>query len=413
MKRGNTLKMAAVAASLLLAAADASAYTMKQRIGDVDTSLKIYGFAQLEARGGDAIIKDEDNAVAKFGAQRVRLGMNYTGGKLRGKLFLDFNQPHDDEGGVGMPSMIKDAFVTYYENKALALKVGLIKMPHGMSFTIPGWNLDIVERAFDKKLAMERNVGIMLSGRDLGFGNNAKVNGFEMGHERPWKGFGYDIMIGNQAGRSGAVTNANPGDANAYAARVMFDWTEIFHTELSYAVSQNAGGVAGFQTGTTSVTDMNSSSPTYGQVTTTAVKLAADTEDYKSLNFGIDSHFGEGNAKFEYFDSKNIKGIKDYNERTWAITGTYYVNDYLEPAIKHIQGAAEKNGVETDLGNTYLGLNYYISPFDNKMDRMSKRKRNAHRMQFNYVIASGDKTAWNGLGGYKDNAWLFQYQYQF
>jgi hypothetical protein len=55
-----------------------------------------------------------------------------------------------------------------------------------MGFTIPGWNLDIVERGFDKQLAMERNMGIMLSGRDMFFGNNGKVNGFEMGHERPW-----------------------------------------------------------------------------------------------------------------------------------------------------------------------------------------------------------------------------------
>jgi hypothetical protein len=408
MNKGRMIKMAAAAASVLLMGTDASAYTMKKRIGDVDTSLKIYGFAQLEARGGDGVIKDEDNAVSKFGAQRVRLGANYTAGQVRGKLFLDFNRPHDDASGVGLPDMIKDAFVTYYENKALAVKVGLIKMPHGMGFTIPGWNLDVVERGFDKKLAMERNVGIMLSGRDLGFGNKAKVNGFEMGHERPWKGFGYDIMIANQAGRSGAVTNANPGDANSYAARLMFDWTELLHTELSYAVSQNAGGVAGYVTGTTSVADTET-----GAITTTNTVITEDTEDYKSINFGIDSHFGPGNAKFEFYDAKNIKGIKDYDEQTWALTGTYYVNDYLEPAVKHIQGSSDKGGVETDLGNTYIGLNFYISPFDNKMDRGSKRKRNAHRMQFNYVVASGDKSTWNGLGGYKDDAWLFQYQYKY
>ncbi|MGB6020202.1 MAG: hypothetical protein WBF77_11480 [Sulfurimonadaceae bacterium] len=394
MKNTKSLGLAATAAAVLLMGVDASAaYTLKKKIGDVDTKLDIYGFAQLEARGGDAFINpDTQDASVKFGAQRIRLGWNYTAGKVRGKVFLDFNQPHTDSSGVGMPNMIKDAFVSYVQDDALVLKVGLIKMPHGMSFTIPGWNLDIVERGFDKQLAMERNVGIMLSGRDMFLGNNGKVNGFEMGHERPWKGFGYDIMIGNQAGRSGAVTAAKPGDANSYVGRVMFDYTEMLHTELSYAISENAGGL----------------DKTAG---------AADQEDYKSLNFGIDSHFLDGaNAKFEYFDSENLQGVKGWDESTMAFTGTYAINKYFEPAVKHIQGSAEKGGVSTKLGNTYVGLNLYISPFDDKMDRSSKRKRNAHRMQFDYVIASGDTDGavqWNGLKGYKADGFLCQYQYKF
>jgi len=402
MKKVTKLSMAAAAATLFMAADASAAYTLSKKIGDVDTKLDIYGFAQLEARGGDGSFEDKNGVVpdehadVKFGAQRIRLGWNYTAGKVRGKVFLDFNQKHTDAGGVGIPDMVKDAFVSYVADDALVLKVGLIKMPHGMSFTIPGWNLDIVERAFDKALAMERNVGIMLSGRDMFFGNNGKVNGFEMGHERPWKGFGYDLMIGNQAGRSGAVINASPGNANSYAARLMFDWTELLHTEVSYAVSENAGGIAG-QPGT---------------------GLTANTEDYKSLNFGIDSHFLDGaNVKFEYFDSKNLQGVDGWDESTMALTGTYAINKYIEPAFKSIQGFATDGVDDTKLNNTYLGVNLYISPFDGKMDRMSRRNRNAHRMQFNYVIASGDTagsaTVWNGLKGYKNDAWLFQYQFKF
>lgn len=400
MKKVTKLSMAAAAATLLMAADASAAYTLSKKIGDVDTKLDIYGFAQLEARGGDGSFENgsgvvpDEHADVKFGAQRVRLGWNYTAGKVRGKVFLDFNQAHTDAGGVGLEDMVKDAFVSYVADDALVLKVGLIKMPHGMSFTIPGWNLDIVERGFDKALAMERNMGIMLSGRDMFFGNNGKVNGFEMGHERPWKGFGYDIMIGNQAGRSGAVINAAPGNANSYVGRLMFDWTELLHTEVSYAVSEAAGGIAG-QAG-----------------------LLTDTEDYKSLNFGVDSHFLDGaNVKFEYFDGENIRGEDGWDESTMALTGTYAINKYIEPAFKSIQGTAERGGVETKLNNTYLGVNLYISPFDDKMDRSSKRKRNAHRMQFNYILASGDTadstTVWNGLKGYKNDAWVFQYQYKF
>ena len=374
-------KIALSCAVAVLLTTDASAaYSIKKKVGAQDTKMKIYGFSQLEARGGDGIIGDDQDASVKFGAQRIRLGVNYQAGPVRGKLFLDFNRPHNDKSKVGLPDMVKDAFVSYYVDNSLAIKVGLIKMPHGMSFTIPGWNLDIVERGFDKKLAFERNVGIMLSGRGIGYEGN-KANGYEMGHERPWKGFGYDIMISNQAGRSAAVKVENVGDDNAYVGRLMFDWTELLHTEVSYAVSGQAGGLG--------------------------------TEDYTSLNFGIDSHYNEFNAKFETYQSENIKGVDGWDEATYALTGTYYVTPTFELSGKYITGTAEKAGVETDLTNTYLGFNYYIAPFDAKMNRSAKRKRNAHRMQFNYVMASGDTDTWNGLGGYKDDAWLFQYQYKF
>jgi hypothetical protein len=99
-----------------------------------------------------------------------------------------------------------------------------------------------------------------------------------------------------------------------------------------------------------------------------------------------------------------------------AFTAAYAINEYVEPSIKHIQGAATKGGVDTKLGNTYIGVNLFVSPFDNKMDRSSNRKRNAHRMQFDYVVATGDTdgaVVWNGLKGYKSDGWMFQYQYKF
>ncbi len=366
------------------------AFDMKGKAGENKTKLQMFGFTQLEARGGDGVIKDNQNADVKFGAQRIRLGWKYSAGKVKGKVFLDFNKAHNDKSGVGVPDMIKDAFASYKVNNALAIKLGIIKMPVGMGFTMPGWNLDVVERGFDKALVFERNMGLMISGRNIGFGNGAKVNGFEMGHERPWKGFGYDIMLGNQAGRSGAVTNAHAGDANSYALRLMFDWTEKFHGEASYGVSNNAGGIAG-------VTD----------------KITNDTENYEVFNAGIDSHLGRGNVKAEYFDGKNIKGVDGWDESAISLTGTYYVTDTLEFATKHIQGSASKGGVDTDLGNTYIGFNYYLEPANSKMDRGSKKKRNQHRVQVNYVVASGDKKEWNGLKGYKDDAILAQYQFKF
>ena len=385
-------KLAMVAASALLMTTQAQAgYTLKKKIGNVDTKFVIFGFSQIEARGGDGQIGSSQDASVKFGAQRVRLGTKYIAGPVRGKLFLDFNKPHDKAKDIGVPQMVKDAFIAYYVNNALAVKLGAIKMPHGMGFTIPGWNLDVVERGFDKKLALERNMGLMVSGRAIGNHPNCKdkhkkVNGLEMGHERPWVGFGYDLMIANQAARSGAVTKAKVGDANSYAARVMYDWYQDLHTELSYAISENAGG--------------------------------AGSEDYKSLNFGVDSHLGKTNLKFEMYSSENVKGEAGWDIDTYAVTGTYYVTPTLELAAKHIQGSATRKNKDTDIGNTYVGFNYYISPFDSKMSRGAKRKRNAHRIQVNYVAASGDTDGKGNrnkdlLKAYTEDSWLVQYQYKF
>jgi len=375
---------------VLISTNEIRAFDLKSKVAQNDAKVQIFGFTQLEVRGGDGVFDDHQNANVKFEAQRVRLGWKYCTGRVQGKVFLSFNQDHDDKSGVGVPDMIKDAFVSYQVDNYLVVKLGISKMPIGMGFTMPGWNLDIVERGFDKALAFERSMGITLSGRDIGFANNAEINGFEMGHERPWKGFGYDIMIGNQAGRSGAVVNAHAGDANSYAMRVMFDWGEIFHSELSYGVSNNAGGIAG-------VTD----------------KVLKDTENYKVLNVGIDSHLGKTNIKAEYFNAQNIRGVDGWDESTFALTGTHYVTNTLEFATKHIQGSASKNSIDTDIGNTYIGFNYYLEPANSKMDRMNKKKRNQHRIQVNYVVASGDKKDWNGLKGYKDDAILAQYQFKF
>ncbi len=384
-------KIALVAASVLLLTTQAQAgYTLKKKIGDIDTKFVIFGFSQLEAGMGDGYLKDSD-ADVKFGADRIRLGWKYFSGPVRGKVFLDFNQATDDKEEVGLRRVIKDAFITYMEDKAFAIKVGLIKTPLGMGFTIPGWNLDVIKRGFDKKLAFERGTGIMLSGRDLGYGNNAKVNGLEMGHERPWKGFGYDIMIANQTSRSGAVDveyadksakKKNSGQDNAYIGRLMYDWTELIHAEAAYGVVKQAGGKG--------------------------------TDDYKAFNFGLDSHFDKSNLKLEYYNVQNIRGKTGWDMSTLALTGTHYVTDSIELAIKDIRGFEDNKGVKSDVSNTYIGINYYIKQANKKINRSNKRKRNQHRMQLNYILAAGDTDTFKGVGGlFKDDAIIAQYQFKF
>jgi hypothetical protein len=392
MKKNTMIKIAAGAAAVLLMSTSAQAgYTIKKKVGDVDTKLTLFGFMQAQAATGDAIISDDENSNAQFGFQRVRLGWKYVAGKVRGKVFLDFNQKATDivsnGNGAVMPSMVKDAFISYVVDPAFIPKLGLIKMPNGMSFTMPGWNLDIVERGFDKQLVLERNTGLMISGRGIGFEGN-KVDGFEMGHERPWKGFGYDVMIANQASRSKAANSTTDG-GNAYAVRGMFDYGEEIHVEASYAVSENADGLS---------------------------KASTNGVDYKNVNIGVDSNLQELSLKAEYFDAKNIGGTDGYDEQVFTVTAGYFVMQDLELVTKHIQGSAQGNGDDTQLGNTYLGVNYFIDMPKEGYSRKAKRARNQHKVVLNYIVASGDTSdtnTWNGKGGYKDDAIIAQYQFKF
>jgi len=408
----NMIKLAAGAATVLLMATSAHAgYTMKKKVGDIDTKLTFFGFAQLEAVGGNGMklkyakdgsgvkVGTNSGSDINFRAQRIRLGWKYVAGKVRGKVFLDFNQDHTSPGatnGAAVPKMIKDAFIAYKFNNAFIPKLGVIKMPNGMGFTMPGWNLDIAERGFDKSLVLERNMGLMISGRDIGLGDHGKVNGFEMGHERPWKGFGYDVMIANQANRSKAVKNTSGMGGNSYAARGMFDYTEKLHVEASYALSQNAGGYVA--TGATS----------------------ADNQDYSNVNLGVDSNLGELSLKAEYTTAHNITGIKDYDEDTYTATAAYFVMPNLELVAKTIQGSAQKgtSAITTKLGNTYLGFNLFLSQPHSDFSRKSKRARNQQKIVFNYILASGSGATegagkWTGLSGYRDDAFIAQYQFKF
>jgi len=299
-----------------------------------------------------------------------------------------------------MPKMVKDAFISYVVDPAFTVKAGLIKMPNGMGFTMPGWNLDIAERGLDKKLVLERNTGLMFSGRDMGLGNDGKVNGFEMGHERPWKGFGYDVMVANQAERSSVVHNSSPAGGLSYAVRGMFDYTETLHTEVSYAVSENAGGYT-----------KPSLNPT-----------SADNIDYSNMNFGITSDLEKLSLKAEYTNAHNLLGVKDYDEQTFTATAAYFVTPAVEAVVKHVQASAQGSdngdGRDTEIGNTYLGLNIFISMPYQDFSRKAKRARNQHKVVLNYIVASGDTGytdagKWNGEGGYRDDAFIVQYQFKF
>ena len=92
---GVALALAFVLAVLCPSTTEAK-FTLKDKVGEKETKLSIYGFSQLEIRGGKGWDLRSNLAGGDgpmFAAQRIRWGMNYQHGNIAGKLFLDFNQP--------------------------------------------------------------------------------------------------------------------------------------------------------------------------------------------------------------------------------------------------------------------------------------------------------------------------------
>ncbi|MEN8304655.1 MAG: hypothetical protein ABFQ64_11375, partial [Campylobacterota bacterium] len=177
---------------------------------------------------------------------------------------------------------------------------------------------------------------------------------------------------------------------NSYAVRGMFDWTEKLHLEASYAMTENA------------------------KDTSLAGDKTTGGEDYSNINIGLDSNLGELSLKAEYFNAKNIKGKDGYDQQVYTATAGYFVTPALELVAKHMQGSAQGNGADTDLGNTYIGANIFMSMPYQDFSRKAKRMRNQHKVVLNYIVASGDTDGvWNGLKGYKDDAFIAQYQFKF
>jgi hypothetical protein len=208
-----------------------------------------------------------------------------------------------------------------------------------------------------------------------------------MGHERWGSGFGYDIGVFNPAGRSSAVIWDEEilGDALAYAGRVHYDVGGWLHTELSYGISEQAGGFAEPQ-----------------------------SEDYNVFDFGLNAFLLKNrlNLKGEYINGTNIRGLDGRDQSTFVITGAYRVLPVLELVLKHYQASSTRDdsasAVDADLGNTYIGINYFLQPLQDK-----PRVLQNHRLMLNYVVASGDTEEWAGIGGYRDDIYMFQYQIKF
>jgi len=325
----------------------------KKDVAGQTLKLTLFGFSQMTAESGDGLMSaetDTDDGL-RFGGDRIRIGYKVKWGQVFSKLQIDFNKT--DSSNINLlPQIIKDAVVGYKFNKAAKVSVGIFKTPVGMDFNTSGKKLDITKRGMEKKLVLERSLGAMVSGRNIG-----------------GTGLGYDIGYFNPTTRSSVVSAGTNGDDAAYAGRIHFDMDKTFHAEASIGKSENAGG--------------------------------ANTEDYKVWDAAFAYHVQHLTLKGEYIDGSNLKGTKDKDQQVWYLHAGYRFTPMLEGVVRYYSGNEDLN--DTDLTNTFVGLNIYLLP----------KKKESARIQLNYVFTGGDEWNTKVTGGYKDNVVLAQFQVSF
>ena len=134
---------------------------------------------------------------------------------------------------------------------------------------------------------------------------------------------------------------------------------------------------------------------------------------YISLRQDHDLFESKLELKLEYITGNNVRGEKDRKQTTAVLTAGYTFIPSLQLMVKTYQAEAERIGFsDTKLGNTYIGFNWFLA-------RVSEKHRDLqrHKVVLNYVIVNGDdvdaSTPWNGLAGYRDSAYLLQWQYRY
>ncbi len=351
--------------------------TLTEHVGGKTVRLSLCGLSQVELRGGPGMSR---GGGPFFRAQTLRLGFMYFQGPIAGKLALDFSKSHTNSPG-GLPTMIKCAFVARRWSNAAFARLGLIRIPVGMEFSVPGWDLDIAERAEEKGLVLERSMGLLLSGRLIGRRGREgpRCNGLEIGHERRGWGWGYDIGIFNPAGRSGAVRwdPSLVGEALAGAVRLHFDRGPALHVEASWGFSQDAGGIG--------------------------------TADYTVWDVGIASERGRWDLKAELIHGRNIRGLSGWDERCGYLSAGFMVLPTLQAVVRPYLARTRKPGhPDAKLANIFFGLNWYLAPLG-----MGPRILQRHKIVINYVLVTGDTTRWTGTAGHLASGWILQWQLHF
>ena len=281
--------------------------------GDNRVQADVFGFSQFTGEQLDAPPPNETDDF-DLGFDRVRIGGKLGVGAAFAGFQLDFNaEPTRDRRTGSLPNVVQDLYAGWNFNRQHSVKIGQFKTPIGMDFNLPGRGLDITKRGLETALVLQRDLGLMFSGRNLA------------------GGLGYDVGIFNPAGRSGAVfgVDGDPfdqeGEDFAAAGRLHYDPSEALHFEAAYGTSRDAGG--------------NDAS-----------------DDYQVFDLAGRYRHGPFTFKGEYINGQNVRGVSNRDQKVYYVHGGWFLLPKLEAVIRHYDGETNAPTGNTDLRNTSLRL---------------------------------------------------------
>ena len=368
---------------LVFVGAPMTASAAKFKIEDGPTidvwSLFQYGFEQYDRKGGSS-----NRDGLEFDADRVRFGAKMKWGNWDGGTQFDANNTDSGSRPTTLDSFIRDAFIRYKFGDAAKLKLGQFKTPVGMGYTLSGTRLPLIKRTFTARLVLDRSIGAMLSGRNVG-------------GDKETGGFGYDVGIFNTADRSkavGGIDDSQKGDDHSFAARLVYDYGKMLHVQAYYGQIENAGGPDDdFHTCSDADTTMAGYQPSRYGCTMAGQEL--DSEDYEVMGAGMIYKNGPMHFRAEYIDGEDMRGRDGYDEQAWYLMAGYKFTDVIEGMVRYQDMECDNCGgaanVDEDINRLEVGLNLYLGPND----------RNG-RVQLNYVRVGGDEEDYSGRAGGDD-----------
>lgn len=304
-------------------------------------------YAQLTSE----LVEDAADGI-DFGADRIRTRLESRRGPLTGGFMLDFGVDHPDVREAGsLPNVFGDLYLNYAPDATHTLRLGQFKTPLGMDYNVSGGSMDVTKRGMETGLLLNRNLGVMLSGRNVA------------------RGFGYDLGIFNPAGRSDATAHvpSQVGADRSLVIRLHYD-THRWHGEIGHGRSERAGG--------------------------------AGTRHYAVSNGAFSLAGRRWTTQFEWTRGRDIQGVRGWDERVVFVHGGYRLRPQLDLVVRHYAGNSALTGSNTHLTNTYLGLTSLLT--DTRLLRT--------RLQVNYVAAGGDRAGYTGLRGFRGDAIFVQFQ---
>jgi len=296
-------------------------------------NIKPFGYIQYTGRSGPA------TTAHQFSFDRVRLGVK--GGideRIGYRVMLELlklNQPAKSNTTV---EGLLDAVLSYTAMPELKISAGQFKTPFSMAYNTSAAKLDVIGFGMATNVALDRGLGVMLSGRNVAH-----------------FGLGYDVGIFNAGTRADgtAYTAGTLGRDDMFAGRLLFDSSgRSIHLEAGAAHATVTGGSA-----------------------------------YTAAYGGLRLHYRPVQVKAEY-----LRG------RQGTRTTTVYYGQLLATVLEHYElvGKWEQTRLK-DMGtgliasNLTLGLNAALYP----------EKPQRARLQLNYVIASGDAKSLGTLVGFR------------